>query len=169
MKYLFSNVECYFTLFEDKDKDLYYTVNVGGPSIIFNRYHEKDKTRIRDVEMKNKGKDSKVCKKIVGYDANALYLWAIMQPMPTGSYSRRLCDDGYRLRTSNKIAIDWLEWESYQRGLLIRHQFNNVEKRIGPRRLPVDGFCTGTHTVFQFHGKYTLELVVRVVMSLVTL
>jgi hypothetical protein len=40
MKYLFSiNVAVtYFSLFSEKDKDLYYTMkdnNVGGPSIIF--------------------------------------------------------------------------------------------------------------------------------------
>ena len=48
MKYLFSNIpKVYFSLFAEKDKDLYYTMkdnNVGGPSIIFNRYHKKDKT-----------------------------------------------------------------------------------------------------------------------------
>ena len=51
---------------------------VGGPSIIFNRYHEANKTRIRDGD--------KLCKKIIGYDANALYLWAIAQEMPTGNH-----------------------------------------------------------------------------------
>jgi hypothetical protein len=92
MKYLFSNVAgSYFSLFSEKDKDLYYKMkdnNVCGPSIIFNRYHEKDKTNIRNVEMRKKGQEPKPCKKIVGYDANALYLWAMMQPMPTGQYER---------------------------------------------------------------------------------
>ena len=40
MKYLFSNIpDTYFSLFNEKDKDLCYTMkdkNVGGPSIIFN-------------------------------------------------------------------------------------------------------------------------------------
>ena len=82
------SVILYFSLFNEKDKDLYYTMkdnNVCGPSIIFNRYHEKDKTRIRDAEMTKKNLKPKPCKKVVGYDANALYLWAIMQDMPTGS------------------------------------------------------------------------------------
>ena len=51
---------------------------VGEPSIIFNRYHEANKTKIRN--------GNKVCKQIVGYDANALYLWAIAQEMPTGKH-----------------------------------------------------------------------------------
>jgi hypothetical protein len=38
---------------------------VGGPSIIFNRYHEANKTYIRGL--------NKLCKKIIGYDANAFY------------------------------------------------------------------------------------------------
>ena len=156
MKYLFSNVpNVYFSLFTEKDKDLYYTMkdnNVGGPSIIFNRYHEKDKTNDRNVEMRAKGREPKPCKKVVGYDANALYLWAIMQDMPTGQYTRRLESDNFNRQWSGKMAIEWLEWEAYERGIKIRHEYNNTEKRIGARRLPVDGFHAESQTVFQFHG-----------------
>ena len=69
-----------FSLFEEQDKNLYYMLknNIrGGPSIIFNRYQEVDKTLIRG---------NKLCKNIIGFDANALYLWAIMQDMPVGKY-----------------------------------------------------------------------------------
>ena len=45
--------------------------NVGSPSIIFNRYHEKDKTVIRNAEMIRKNIEPRPCKKVVGYDANA--------------------------------------------------------------------------------------------------
>jgi hypothetical protein len=157
MKYLFSNIPgTYFSLFSEKDKDMYYSMkdnNVGGPSIIFNRYHEKDKSFIRKEEMRVRGKESKPCKNVVGYDANALYLWAIMQDMPTGQYTRRLEEDGFKKRWSGKMAIEWLEWQAYSRGISIRHEYNNTEKRIGTRRLPVDGFHAETQTVFQFHGK----------------
>ena len=64
-----------------KRNNLFYLLKdsiVGGPSIIFNRYHEANKTKIRDGD--------KFCKKIIGYDANALYLWAIAQEMPTGKH-----------------------------------------------------------------------------------
>ncbi len=37
-----------------------------------------NKTKIRDGD--------EFCKKIIGYDANALYLWAIAQEMPTGKH-----------------------------------------------------------------------------------
>ena len=83
MKYMFSGLEhnTLFSLFREQDKDLYYNFKiniVGGPSIIFNRYHEQDKTFIRN--------GTKPCKKIWGADANALYLWALAQKMPCGYY-----------------------------------------------------------------------------------
>ena len=135
-------------IFKDGFKeDLYYTMkdnNVGGPSIIFNRYYEKDKTRIRDAEMTRTNIEPKPCKKVVGYDTNALYLWAIMQDMPTGQYTRRLESDGFKKQWSGKVTVEWL--------IQIRHQYNNTEKRIGAHRLPVDGFCSETQTVYQFHG-----------------
>ena len=34
----------------------------------------------------------------------------------------------------------------------IQHKFNGGEVRIGPRQLPVDGYCADSKTVFQFHG-----------------
>ena len=156
MKYIFSNVpNTYFLLFTEKDKDFYYTMkdnNGGGPSIIFNRYHEKDKTFIRKAEMTRKNLKPKPWKKVVGYDANALYLWAIMQDMQTEQYTRRLESDRFKKQWSGKMAIEWLEWQAYQQQIKIRHQYN-TEKRIGPCRLPVDGFCSETQTVYQFHGK----------------
>ena len=71
---------------------------VGEPSIIFHRYHEAGETKIRDKEVKDLGKEPKTCQKIVGYDVNALYLWAIMQHMPTGSFTRRRKETGFKSR-----------------------------------------------------------------------
>ena len=50
---------------------------VVGPSIIFNRYHESGETFIGN-------NPNKPCQKIIGYDANALYLWDIGQDFPAG-------------------------------------------------------------------------------------
>ncbi|GMF14286.1 unnamed protein product [Phytophthora lilii] len=47
----------------------------GGPSIIFNRYAKRNETLIRG---------GKMCKKVIGYDANALYLWCLGNEMPCG-------------------------------------------------------------------------------------
>ena len=84
MRYLFQNTDAQFSLFDEENEDLFHTFKnniVGGPSIIFNRYHEKNVTKIRG---------GKICKNVVGYDANALYLWAMMQQMPTGQFERPL-------------------------------------------------------------------------------
>ena len=70
--------------------------NVGGPSIIFNRYHEKDKTFIRNAETTGKNVEPKPCKKVVGYNTKVLYLWVIMQDMPTGQYTRRLESNNFK-------------------------------------------------------------------------
>lgn len=66
-----------FSLFGEDDKNLFYTVKnniIGGLSIIFHRYAKATETFIRN-------NPEKPCKRIVGYDANALYLWALDQEM----------------------------------------------------------------------------------------
>ena len=68
-----------FSLIHEKHKDLHQLLRpemVGGPSIIFHRYHEKGLTAIRQP-------DGKRVSFLEGYGANALYLWALMQDMPT--------------------------------------------------------------------------------------
>ena len=53
---------------------------VGGPSLVFTRYHEAGKTGIRSHQYP----DSKLCENIQGYDANALYLSTMLNYMPCG-------------------------------------------------------------------------------------
>jgi hypothetical protein len=48
--------------------------------------------------------------------------------------------------------IDWLEWEANNTGQHIRHQANDSEQLIGMKRLPVDGFCRDTNTIYEFQG-----------------
>ena len=156
LKYLLSFLgnQTYFSLFDQANSDLYHLIkdnNTGGPSIIFHRYHEAGKTKIREVE---KGQAAKLCEKIVGYDANALYLWALIQDMPTGSYTRRMAENEFKPKSSVRMAIGWLEWVAHKERIHIRHQLNNTETRIGDRKLPVDGFHAQTQTVYQFHGCY---------------
>ena len=50
------------------------------------------------------------------------------------------------------MAINWLEWEALQSRQFIRHQGNDSEKLIRMTRLPVDGFCRNTNTVYEFLG-----------------
>ena len=147
--YLFNELpsNTFFTVFNQTNSDLHLLVKdniVGGPAIIFHRYHEKDITKIRGEE---------TCRSIVGYDANALYLWALMQDMPTGWYTRRREERQFRPQQAQpfgQMAVQWLTWEAAKNGCAIRHQVNGHEKRIG--KLPVDGWCPETRTAYQFHG-----------------
>ena len=139
--------DTYFTVFNNTNKDAHKLVKdniVGGPAIIFHRYHEKGITKIRG--------GSELCRKIVGYDAYALYLWAIMQDMPTGWYTRHREENKFRpqqAQPNGQMAIQWLTRESDRTGCTIRHQGNGRENRIG--KLPVDGWCAETRTAYQFH------------------
>ena len=118
--------DTYFVTFNRTNSDLHKLVKdniVGGPAIIFHRYHEKNVTRIRG--------GSELCRNIVGYDANALYLWAIMQDMPTGWYTRRREENKFRPQQAQpfgQMAVQWLTWESAKSGCAIRHQVNGREK-----------------------------------------
>ena len=53
---------------------------VGGPSLVFTRYHEFGVTKIRSHRIA----EPRFCKNIVGYDANALYLSTMLRDMPCG-------------------------------------------------------------------------------------
>ena len=156
LKYLFTTLDksTFFTLFNQKHSDLHDLIKeniVGGPSIVFSRYQEAGVTKIREHEYDK----PKTCHAVVGYDANALYLHCLMQAMPTGHYVRRRAENDFRPEKGDwfgQSAYEWLEWEAHQQGLDIKHKFNGNEKRIGTRRLPVDGWCMQNNTIYQFHG-----------------
>ena len=66
-------------LINEENKKCFYKLKynkVGGPSIVFHRYHEKDVTHISNVVRKYGsyvlGEEGKLVKKIIGFDANAL-------------------------------------------------------------------------------------------------
>ena len=141
-----------FALFDEGNKDLYQTVKcniVGGPSIIFTRHHCVGQTRIRG---------QKPCQSILGFDANALYLNAIDQPMPVGPFVRRLASNDFRpeLRDKYMSAYYWMDWLAHSQEINIQHRLNTGrEVTIG--KYPVDGFVPATDRkdkaiVFQFQG-----------------
>lgn len=148
------------SLIDFRNKDIYDTVFsniVGGPSIVFCRYHEAGKTIIREAEGMGK-----ICKKIHGVDANGLYLWAICQEMPTGYPKRWKIDElggtsVLKFQSPahlSRAAVSWLEYVSVKTGKTIRHRLNGGEHSIGQHGIPVDGMCFKTNTVYQFHGCY---------------
>jgi len=89
-------------LFGEENKEVFYKFKqniTGGASIVFHRYHEKDKTQITRTHYDNikkewyYDKEGKDVKKIVGYDANALYLYCLGEEMPCGKLYWNETDD----------------------------------------------------------------------------
>ena len=148
-RYLFKNLkeDEYFVSFGEEHKDLYKLFKnsiVGGPSIIFTRYHEKGKTKIRRGE--------KFCQKIKGYDSNSLYLWCLGQLMPTGHYSRRVSPDFKRETRFSQESLQWLTWVAKEKNIDIRHALNGGEVRI--QNYLIDGFDEKNNTVYSYYGCY---------------
>jgi G:T-mismatch repair DNA endonuclease (very short patch repair protein) len=142
-------------LIDKQNKDMYKLIKdnlVGGPSVIFHRYHRRGKTRIRSRRYGKKAKKTAV---VVGLDVAALYLFCIGQYMPTGYPIRRRAKDSFapsRVLKHSKVAQGWLEYVSWKEGIAIRHALKGGEARLGRHNLPVDGFCVASKTVYQFHG-----------------
>ena len=121
---------------------------VGGPAIIFHRHAEVNKTFVRN-------NPEKPVQKIVGYDANALYLWALSQPMPVGLYTTWTLSKGkLEPNKSWRKADEWLAWEGHKSNVVLRMRLNNTEKRLGDKQVPVDGYDPDSRTVYEFQGCY---------------
>ena len=58
--------------------DMLKNAMVGGPSIVFKRYHKEGVTQIRPHRFTK----TKKCQRIIGYDANALYPSTMTREMP---------------------------------------------------------------------------------------
>jgi G:T-mismatch repair DNA endonuclease (very short patch repair protein) len=186
------------SLLDETNKQLYRLIKdnvVGGPAIVFTRYHHKGETLIRapntfkignidngsnkkksdddDEELWKNIKEcvlslddigidgeelwnsAKECALILGIDASALYLYCFGQDMPTGYPRIRKAENDFAaepVRKHSKVAQGWLEYVSWKEGVTMRHARKGGEVRLGGHNLPVDGFCSATNTVYQFHG-----------------
>ena len=69
---------------------------VGGPSLVFTRYHEVGITTIRSHQTA----EPRLCQRILGYDANALYLSTMLQEMPCGKERVVHYSDEYQVEAS---------------------------------------------------------------------
>ena len=131
-------------LIDEPNKNLYklFIDNlVRGPSIVFHRYQESRVTCLKHQEM---GKESKMCERVLGVHANALYLWCLMQDMPTGYPTRRRAEDQFtplRNKKQSKVAHGWLEYMTCTEKIEIRHAYRGGEMRVGRHEISVDGFC----------------------------
>ena len=140
-----------FALIDSSDDDLYYTLKAnlcGGPSIIFTRDAEVGRTYVKEDP-------GKPCENIVGWDANALYLWAIGEDMPCGGYVRWKPDDNYIFKADSKLECEdmfhWMDYLQQSENIKILHRRNHTnEIRVGPYL--ADGYDPDTKTLFEFYG-----------------
>src|SRR5208283_2402165 len=115
----FSKTKPMIYLIDEENKEVFYKMKqniTGGASIIFHRYHEADKTEITRVHYDDQKKEwyydksGKTVKKIVGYDANSLYLWCIGEEQLCGQLRYVQTDDNkYIKRTLNNKYFGMLE------------------------------------------------------------
>lgn len=177
----------FFELFSESTKDWHTTVRkniVGGPSIIFSRFHAVNITKIRsgflDVES------------IQGLDANALYLYCLGLLMPVGQFVeyhpisenhveipveegalsveevQRSIEANRKIkfkRTKQKGGdeLNYVLWEFEQlqkkypqKKLTLMHSHNGGQKSFLKNTTPilVDGYVPEIDTVIQYHGCY---------------
>ena len=158
LKFLFENTcanATPYTLFGPKESDIHNLLRknlVGGPSIIFHRHHESGVTRIRE---RRYGSGSKVCRHVLGVDANSLYLKCMGENHCTGFYVVRRAENHFIPVLSHQVsysAAEWLLYRAQSDGVEILHQYNYGEVKIGSQRISVDGFVVDKKLIYQFHG-----------------
>ena len=105
MKMLYNSSKSNFALLNKQNADLYYLLKIniiGGPSIIFSRSPERNKTIL-------KIKEENICQSIIGYDCNGLYS-CYKQPMPTGLYLKRFAETILNLKYLKNVYIHLYGW-----------------------------------------------------------
>ena len=73
---------------------------VGRPSLVFTRYHEVGVTKIRSHQTV----EPRLCQRIFGYDANALYLSTMLEEMPCGKEKVVHYTGGWAARAAPHLA-----------------------------------------------------------------
>lgn len=75
---------------------------MGGPAIVFHRYHEKDKIVIRN--------EREMCNTIQGWDAKSLYLHVLDQPCNSFTICRE--ENNFKIEKRDKYlkALHWMEF-----------------------------------------------------------
>ena len=163
-----------FSLTENSHQNLEKLIvsnTCGGPSIVFTRYHEAGKTRLRElvsetepdgagdhtycqpVGMSNGA--AKLCEGVLGYDTNSLYPWCESQLLPVGPCVHYEVDpthpEGWFKPTlvSKKFSQLQMNYCLKQDGM--KHKWNTgSEVKIGP--FFVDGFWPEEQKITELAG-----------------
>ena len=98
---------------KNKPYELLATGMIGDLSIVFSRYAESGKTRIR---LYHYGPEAKECRSVIGYDANSLYLYCAGQEMTYGKENygeiqkptdvKMLCDEILKKEIFGFVQVD---------------------------------------------------------------
>ncbi len=152
--YLFRKFFLPFSIFNSGE--LFISVkrcSIGGPSIIFKRYAKVDKTFIKEQKY---GDKAKMVKKIIGFDANSLYLSVLKNTLPTGFMIHREYPS-FKPKIINSQSFDaicWMEYISKLENVKIFHALFVGEVKVTSKNIPVDGYYTSTFGIvcMQYHG-----------------
>ena len=142
----------FFCLFPKRHADLYKTLQnqlTGELSIVFCQYAAAGETQIRNHEISN----PETTEKILGLDANSLYLHAIPQNNPTGYFCRYKELENYRPDFCSRyglMAYHWLCLMQEKERNFIQSRYNIGERFVSKYSYKVDGFCEETNTVYEF-------------------
>ena len=103
------------------------------------------------------GVDSKVCRHILGVDANSLYLKCMVEDHCTEYYVVCRIVNQYLPEQSQKVshaAAEWLRFRTITDGVNILHEYNRGEVSVGEKRVRVDGLVPKLKRVNYFHSCY---------------
>ena len=90
--------------------ELLRTGMVGGPGQVFTSYHKNDFTRIRSHVY---GEKTKVTKDVIGYDANALYLYCSDDVIPCGEDTLLLNKEPFDQKQIAKFSKNVLKGKGF--------------------------------------------------------
>ena len=141
----------YFSSFDASQADLYWKLkqcSFGGPSIIFKRYAKAGETCIRH-------NPAKVVRKIVGYDSNSLYLFALSKELPVLFPIRRRAERAFvpELVSKTLDMYHWMEHVAATENIVIQHKLlSGVEFPVGPYYLDGYSTCGNVRRGYEFNG-----------------
>ena len=127
-------------LIDKANKRVFYKIKsniVGGPSIVYHRYHEKDVTEINRLHYNQEenewfyNSEGKTVNTIVGFDANALYLYCLGQEMLCGKLEWIPTKEEYKVEYENETKeLSESEKEEYKNERQLSEKSKKLQKKI---------------------------------------
>ena len=153
----------YFVRFDENGKDCYNKIKsnlYGGVSLVWNRYVECNKTRIRANEVAS----PELVQSITGLDMSGCYLQATSEEHMIGPYFERKAENDFRIESQFEAlnATLAVEWTAFRLGGAealnnLQHMWKGGEKRFISSRLTsyrVDGYTefNNERVIIEYNG-----------------